>query len=113
VTRVVLGLGVIWLAAGALSAAQRSNEPPAEGEWTGRLDYGVVAVGGETTGIVLTTESGRFELEPADTAMRNHMKGLNGKQVVVRGLLRTVAGVEVKERHIIKVTSITAKATSI
>ena len=80
------------------------------GEWTGRVMTGMMAVGGETTGILLAVgEPGtgdRFELQPANQAMRERLRALDGRTVTVRGTLDTREGVEVRRRRIISVTEI-------
>ena len=64
----------------------------------------MMAIGGETTGIVLVTDRDQLELQPADSAMRQRLQELNGKTVTIRGTLETFPGVEVRTRRIIKVT---------
>jgi outer membrane protein OmpA-like peptidoglycan-associated protein len=76
------------------------------GEWTGRVRTGMMAIGGETTGILLVTDRDQIELQPADQAMRQRLQDLNGKTVTIRGTLETVRGVEIRSRRIIKVTDI-------
>jgi hypothetical protein len=76
------------------------------GEWTGRITTGLMAIGGETTGIVLVTDRDQIELQPADQAMRQRLQGLNGQTVTIRGTLETMRGVEIRTRRIIKVTEI-------
>jgi hypothetical protein len=76
------------------------------GEWTGRVSTGIAAVGGETTGIILTTATDRFELQPADPVMRKRLEDLDGRLVTIRGKLETRPGVEVRARRIIQVTAI-------
>lgn len=78
------------------------------GEWTGKVLTGVVAIGGETTGIVLETAQGRLELQ-CDAAQRAALDGLKGQQVTVRGKLDIRPGVEMPERRIITVTEIVKK----
>jgi hypothetical protein len=71
---------------------------------------GMMAVGGETTGILLAVgEPGtgdRFELQPANQAMRERLRALDGRTVTVRGTLDTREGVEVRRRRILTVTEI-------
>jgi len=94
--------------------AQSSTRPPTDlkaiqsgtGEWTGRVRTGMMAIGGETTGILLVTDRDQIELQPADQAMRQRLQDLNGKTVTIRGTLETVRGVEIRSRRIIKVTEI-------
>jgi hypothetical protein len=71
----------------------------------------MMAIGGETTGILLVTDRDQFELEPADQAMRQRLQDLNGKTVTIRGTLETVRGVEIRTRRIIKVTDAFAART--
>ena len=83
--------------------------PQSTGDWSGTLHAGMMAIGGETTGIVIQTAQGRFELQPATEAMRKEIEALDGKEVVVTGTLTTKAGVEVARRQIIQVTKIVKK----
>ena len=74
----------------------------------GTLKTGIMAIGGETTGVVLKTETGaQYEL---DFGKNDELAGLanklNGKTVVVTGQNTVRAGVEVKERHIIQVATL-------
>jgi hypothetical protein len=87
----------------ATGAAPAANGP---GEWTGRIMAGMMAVGGETTGIMLDLGQERFELQPADQAMRQRLQALDGKTVTIRGTLATRAGVEVRTRRIITVKEV-------
>jgi len=80
----------------------------AAGEWTGKVLTGIVAIGGETTGIVLETAQGRLELQ-CDAAQRATLDGLKGQQVTIRGKLEIRPGVEMPERRIITVTEIVKK----
>ena len=103
----LIASGLICLA--ALSATAADKEEPKATEWTGKLETGIVAIGGETTGVVLTTKSGRFELQ-LNKEQREKAEKLNGKQVTVTGKLTIKKGVEVRERRIIEVTTIKATA---
>src|SRR5260221_9512629 len=76
-------------------------------DYTGKLQTGVVAIGGETTGIVLTTKTDKFELYLGkNKELLEKADKLNGKEVVVTGILNVKKGVEVKERKIIVVSAI-------
>jgi Protein of unknown function (DUF5818) len=74
----------------------------------GTLQTGIIAVGGETTGIILNTEKGeRYELELGkNEELRKLADELNGKKVVVEGNYKPRKGVEVEERRIIEVESL-------
>ena len=85
-----------------------AHPPAAAAEWTGRVQAAVMAIGGETTGIILETPTGRFELTGSD-AIRKTIASLDGQQVVVKGRLETRAGVEVGSRRIVHVTEIVKK----
>jgi hypothetical protein len=88
----------------------------AKGSWvkdatfTGTLETGVAAIGGETTGIAIeisATQSYELELRD-DKGLSAAADQLKNKQVTVVGYLTTKRGVEIRERHIIVVTSLKA-----
>jgi outer membrane protein OmpA-like peptidoglycan-associated protein len=93
----------------ATKNAAKASPASGAGEWTGVVSAGLMAVGGETTGIVLTGGAERFELQAADPAMRRRLQALDGKTVIVRGTLETRPGVEVKTRRIITVAAVDAR----
>jgi hypothetical protein len=75
-------------------------------EVTGTLETGMMAIGGETTGVELTADDKtNYEL-----ALRGKLakqaEDLNGKRVTVKGTLRTVDSTERKGRKIISVSSL-------
>jgi len=75
--------------------------------YTGTLRTGMMAIGGETTGVLLETSAGTFELDLRQSEEANaKAESLNGKKVVVTGDYRPRAGVEVKERRIIVVRTL-------
>jgi OOP family OmpA-OmpF porin len=84
----------------------RASAGQGPSEWTGKITSGMMAIGGETTGIVIVTPQDQIELQPADQAMRQRLQQLNGKTITIRGTLETRPGVEVKTRRIIKVTEV-------
>jgi outer membrane protein OmpA-like peptidoglycan-associated protein len=86
--------------------AKTATAQAGPGEWTGRVTTGMMAAGGETTGIILVTAEDQLELQPADPAMRQRLQDLNGKTVTIRGTLQIARGVEIKTRRIIKVADI-------
>ena len=76
-------------------------------EVQGKLSTGIMAIGGETTGTILTTEEGVWELDFSGITKQSELANkLNGKTVVVTGVPERREGVEVKERRIIKVQSL-------
>ncbi len=73
----------------------------------GKLQTGIMAIGGETTGTIITAKGVTWELDLGRNADLQKKAGkLNGKQVLVRGELTRRQGVEVKERWIVKVSSL-------
>jgi hypothetical protein len=79
-------------------------------EYTGALKTGVVAIGGETTGIVITVGDKTYDLDlHADKTLTQASTTLAGKQVTVTGYLTIKKGVEIKERQIIVVSTLKAK----
>ena len=83
-------------------------QPPLK-SYRGLLKTGVVAIGGETTRVTLTTKTnGVFELDLKSAELKKTGEGLNGKQVVVVGEYKPRPGVEIKERRIIEVKTLSA-----
>ena len=78
-------------------------------EVTGKLETGVVAIGGETTGIVVRAPDGVWELDCGqDAELKRTCEKLNGEKVRVVGKARKVPGVEGPERRLIRVAKLTA-----
>ena len=94
----------------SLFAGEAAQLPPTAANFEGTLHTGIVAIGGETTGIVLKTKAdGQYELDlNKSDQLQKLADTLNGKKVVVKGDYKPRAGVEVKERRIILVKSIEA-----
>ena len=74
-------------------------------QFIGILETGRMAIGGETTGIVLKTKQKTFELllSPADKVIAHK---LNGKSVSVTGEFHTRKGVERPDRKVLKVSKL-------
>jgi hypothetical protein len=73
----------------------------------GTLRTGVVAPGGEATGVVIETTAKTYELDfGTNTALRNAAAALNGQQVQVTGNLTVQPGIEVPERFIVHVATL-------
>jgi hypothetical protein len=110
--RILLAAFTLLLPAALLFSAEK-EKPKADSfiklTAKGKLETGIVAVGGETTGIVLTTKDGALELDIKDKELLKKADSLNGKVVIITGTLAIKPGVEVKIRHIVTVDSIKAE----
>lgn len=107
----VIGFALLLPAPGnrlGRATAQETKKEAKKVELTGTLRTGIVAIGGETTGTLLETKKkGRFELDFGKLkALRQAAEKLDGKQVRVVGTLEIRKGVEIKERRIVRVTSL-------
>ena len=92
---------------GAASAPAPATKPADDTlTITGKLETGVMAVGGETTGIEITQGNTKFELDINDAVMKKLATALNGKQATVKGTLTIKQGIETGQRRIITVQSI-------
>jgi hypothetical protein len=89
-------------------AAQAPADEQVRLEIRGRLESGLVAIGGETTGIVVKAKGLSWELDTGlDEALRRKADGLSGQVVIVKGTLEPRAGVELRrQRLIVRVTSL-------
>ncbi len=101
-------LGLALLAAGA--AAQGGGEKEyIKVEVRGTLKTGIMAIGGETTGTIITTPHGTLELDFGKKKELRELAGkLNGKEAVARGTLQVRKGVAIKQRLIVAVTDLKA-----
>ena len=79
---------------------------------TGKITTGIMAIGGETTGITLNDGKLTYELDIKNAALKKTAEDLNGKQVTVKGTLTIKAGVEVGQRRIITVETLEPAATT-
>lgn len=100
----------------AKQSADSSDEPsartrPVWRQYTGTVMTDVVAIGGETTGIVLFTETqGAIELDCGNNrSLLRKVEQLNGEVAVVEGAYREFPGVEIETRRVIRVQSIQSK----
>jgi hypothetical protein len=76
--------------------------------YQGTLQTGVMAIGGETTGVVLKTSQGSWELVLND-AQKKTISSFHNKEVEIKGTATTLPGVERLDRKAITVESITLK----
>jgi hypothetical protein len=95
---------------GFLVAAVADDKPAQPQVYKGTLATGIVAIGGETTGVTLAAKEGKtYELDFGNHAdLAKLAESLNGKHVAVTGVLHTKPGVETARRHIIEVTALKA-----
>ena len=94
-------VGAILVAASLVQAAD-----PVKFDQTGTVSTGMMAIGGETTGTILKTEAGSYELTPANAAIGKQIAALKDKKAHVTGTLTVKEGVEVGQRKIVTVESI-------
>ena len=98
-------LGTVLLAVAAAGADDDSIEVVARGT----LRTGIMAIGGETTGITITARGATWDLDlGGDPALGKKAEALSGKRVVVRGTLELRRGVERRQRYVVTVISIEA-----
>ena len=77
--------------------------------YTGIIRTGLMAIGGETTGAEIAAQDRTWELEyRTKPELAAVAEKLNGQNVVVTGIGRCGPGVEVRERCIITVETLTA-----
>jgi len=81
--------------------------------FTGKLTTGMMAIGGETTGIIISDGKTTYELDIKDAGLRAKADQLNGKQATVQGTLTVKAGVEIAQRRIIAVETLEAAAATV
>ena len=77
-------------------------------EVKGQLKTGIMAIGGETTGIIISTANGTLELDVSKSKdLREQAEKLNGKVAVAQGTLTIRQGVTRRgPRLIVNVTSL-------
>lgn len=80
-------------------------------EVRGKLNNEIMAIGGETTGVIITANGVTWELDFSNAPnSEKKSKSMNGKVVVVKGELSVKRGVEIRQRWIVKVESIQSGA---
>ena len=92
-----------------VSAAGREGDHYARVELKGMLQTNMAAIGGETTGTVITVGDLSWELDLGENrALQELAERLNGKTVLVKGTLKRIKGIERGERDVIVVESLSA-----
>jgi hypothetical protein len=88
-------------------AADKEKTESIKVEIRGQLQTGVLAIGGETTGVTITASNLTFELDFKDGSdLAAKAEGLNSHSVVVTGKLEGRKGVEIPLRYIVSVESL-------
>ena len=107
---VTVGLTVIGLTGlCALESLPGDERPMKDDEYIhvevrGLLQTGVVAIGGETTGVTITARGATWELDLGnDEKLQKAAEKLDGTRVDVTGDLEVREGVEVRQRWIVSV----------
>ena len=97
-----LAMAMMMMAAGA-GGADESIEVVVRGT----VRAGIMAIGGETTGVTIAARGATWELDLSkDPALRAKAEALSGRKAVVRGSLEVRAGVARPRRTVVTVTSI-------
>jgi len=102
---IVLALAVapVFLPA-ALAASDKDDDVYIKVDIKGKIRTDVVAIGGETTGITIQVKNVTWELDLGDNKEFHELaKKLNGQLALVKGTYHEVPGVEIPQRHIVKV----------
>jgi hypothetical protein len=108
-TSTLLTLAMLLMAIPAMILAEDKPEDSIQVEVRGTLETGIVAIGGETTGTIIRSGNVTWELDlSGDPTLTDLAKKLNKQKAVVSGTYYKKKGVEVAERHIVKVKSLTA-----
>ena len=82
-------------------------------EIRGTLRTGIMAIGGETTGTVVSARGAKWDLDLTQLPEgRKKAEALDGRAVLVKGTLEIRPGVERRERAIVTVTSLEAAAAT-
>lgn len=92
-----------------LESAAAAEEDSIKVRIVGTIKTGIAAIGGETTGTMISANGINWELDLGDDVkLREKAEALNGQRVLVRGSLARQRGVEIKERWIVTVTRLQA-----
>ena len=96
----------VILAMGTLIAGE-NNGVYIKVEIKGTLETGIFAIGGETTGTVLHIGNVTWELDVGDNKeLQAAVELLHDRTVLVRGVYEKREGVEIPERHIVRVSDL-------
>jgi len=91
----------------AATAPEEADGDYIKVEIRGTLESGLMAIGGETTGTVVRVKNVTWELDfGSNEELRGLAAKLNKKTVMITGTYEKKKGVEVRERHIVKVATL-------
>jgi hypothetical protein len=90
-----------------VEAGDKDKKEAKKVELKGIVKTGIFAIGGETTGTIIETKEGNYELA-VSKELRADVDKLNKLQAIVTGTLIVRKGVEVKQRKIVTVETIKA-----
>src|SRR5205823_7350789 len=99
--------GILCMTAGNAMQAGDKKEEPKKVELRGTIKTGIVAIGGETTGTIIDTKDGAYELA-VPKELRKEVDDLNKKTAIVTGVLNTKKGLAIKLRKIVTIESVKA-----
>jgi hypothetical protein len=90
-----------------LSAAGRDNAYYVKVEIKGILQTQIMAIGGETTGVIIQAGDLSWELDLGTNKQLHELaERLHGKTALVRGTLKRISGIERGERDVVVVESL-------
>ena len=93
----------------ALSAAGRDGGHYAKVELKGIIQTNMAAIGGETTGAVIKVGDLFWDLDLGENrALQELAERLNGKTVLIKGILMKIKGIERGERDVVVVESLSS-----
>lgn len=105
----ILGGGILAMSGDSQALGQdKKADSYIKVQARGKLETGIMAIGGETTGTLLRTKDGTLELDLAKNKLGDAAEKLNGKDVIVTGTLSIRKGVEIPQRLIVVVETIVA-----
>ena len=90
-----------------LSAAGRDGDHYAKVEIKGIIQTNMAAIGGETTGVVIKVGDLSWDLDLGKNRVFQELaEKLNGKTVLIKGTLMRIKGIEIGERVVVAVESL-------
>jgi hypothetical protein len=102
-------LAMVCVAPAVAAAADKDDDQYIKVDIKGTLETGIVAIGGETTGVVIHVKNLTWELDLGDNAeWKKLAEQLNKKTALVTGTYSEMKGVEIPVRRIVKVSSLKA-----